>query len=57
VGEVAAVVAAPSGLGYVTAGYLITVAGLGGYVGHLVLRARRARRTAAAMAARTRDRR
>jgi hypothetical protein len=56
-GELVAVLAAPSGVGSVTAGYVIAAAGLGGYVGHLVLRARRARRASAAAAGRARDRR
>ena len=50
----ATVLAAPSGVGSVTVGYLLTAAGLGGYGGHLVLRARRARRAAAAERARHR---
>jgi len=57
VAEALAMLAAPSGVGSLTAGYLIAAAGLGGYVGHLVLRARRARRAAAAAASRARDRR
>ncbi|HEV8164528.1 MAG TPA: hypothetical protein VGR74_08790 [Actinomycetota bacterium] len=37
-------------LGYVIAGYLVTVAALGGYVLRLLARARRARQRAAALA-------
>jgi hypothetical protein len=56
VAATATVLAAPSGVGSVTVGYLLTAAGLGGYVGHLALRARRARRSAAVAAGRARDR-
>jgi hypothetical protein len=41
-------------LGYVVAGYVVTVVALGGYVGSLFARARRARRRAAAIAAKSR---
>ena len=40
------------GLGFVIAGYAATAVALGGYVVGLVLRARRARQRAAAIAAR-----
>lgn len=39
-------------LGYVVAGYVVTGASVAGYVGYLVIRARRARSRAAAIAAR-----
>jgi hypothetical protein len=42
---------AVASLGYVVAGYIVTAAALAGYVGFLVLRARRARSRAAAIAA------
>jgi hypothetical protein len=45
-------VAAAGYTGYVTAGYLIAVVGLGGYFGHLLYRARRARARAREIAAR-----
>jgi hypothetical protein len=38
-------------VGYVVAGYIVTSAALAGYVGFLLLRARRARGRAAAIAA------
>lgn len=43
---------ATANLGYVIAGYTLTAVALGGYVGHLLVRARRARVRAAAIAAR-----
>jgi len=47
-------VVAMANLRYVVAGYAVTVVALGGYVGSLFARARRARRRAAAIAAKTR---
>jgi hypothetical protein len=42
-------------LGYVVAGYLLTAAAIAGYVGSVLLRARRARARAADVAARRDD--
>jgi hypothetical protein len=42
---------AVANVGYVVAGYAVTFVALAGYVGYLVLRARRARVRAAAIAA------
>jgi hypothetical protein len=42
-------------VGYVVAGYLLTAAAIAGYVGGLLIRARRARDRAAAVAARRDD--
>ena len=47
-------VVAVANLGYVVTGYVLTVVALGGYVGSLFARARRARRRAAAIAAKSR---
>jgi len=47
-------VVAMANLGYVVAGYAVTVVALGGYVGSLFARARRARHRAAAIAAKSR---
>ena len=43
---------ATANLGYVVAGYVLTVLALAGYVGYLFLRARRARLRTAAISAR-----
>jgi hypothetical protein len=42
---------AVANIGYVVAGYAVAAAGLGGYAGYLIMRARRARLRAAAIAA------
>jgi hypothetical protein len=42
---------AVANIGYVVAGYAVAVAGLGAYAGYLMMRARRARLRAAAIAA------